>query len=370
MKKFKLEKYKDFKQYFNLLDVLIKTKSSNKEMFLESINISPSSYRRVKKEGNKIGESILEQLSQYFEYNLCSIELVDEIEEKINRIYYDIYYKDYENYSSHYEWLDSMIEKRYIIFPMFKLLKLLMIINDQESPKNIQNNNFELYEEVKQYEDFFDDELKEIIEILDVTFKKDIDIYFLSNDYINELTYHTIATRCLVMKRYIESIYYCNKVKELYLKDENYKRAFYINLTLISNYNYLLKFKNAYFLAQKQFKVLSSLKNKGLEYEYTKGLYTITCLGLKKFNEVISILKSKNNLGLSEVFSLLISYYYTDKKQYDTFLKELTANDKNNNFKEYLNILNSILKNNNKKKIIQLETCNINKCILEILKKM
>ena len=63
---------------------------------------------------------------------------------------------------------------------------------------------YEEIEEVKQYEDFFDDELKEIIEILDVTFKKDIDIYFLSNDYINELTYHTIATRCLVMKNWLD----------------------------------------------------------------------------------------------------------------------------------------------------------------------
>ena len=51
MKRFNLELYKDFKIYFNLLDILIKNVSSNIELYLENINISPSSYRRVKKDG-------------------------------------------------------------------------------------------------------------------------------------------------------------------------------------------------------------------------------------------------------------------------------------------------------------------------------
>ena len=48
MKKIDLSDYKDYRQYFNFYDVIIKQVSSNKESFLESIYLSPSSYRRAK----------------------------------------------------------------------------------------------------------------------------------------------------------------------------------------------------------------------------------------------------------------------------------------------------------------------------------
>lgn len=369
MKKFNLNIYKDFQIYFNLLDVLIKNVSSNKELYLENINISPSSYRRVKKEGNKIGETILNKLAEHFDYNLCTNELIDEIEDKINKIYYDVYYKDYENYQIHYKWLDEMLSKRYIIYPIFQLFKLLMTLNNQDSPSFVIPENQAFYEEIRQYYEFLQDEFSEIIELLDVTFRKEVDDCFLVKKYLNELTYHTLASRCYFMKRYLESIYFCNIVKEKYIHDENYKRVYYINLTLISNYNFLLSFDDACLLAQKQLKTLESTKNLGMEYELTKKSYIVTCLGLKKYNDIINMLSNKERMKLTEICCLLISFYYVDKEKYINLMNELLMSDKNSITYKFVKLLNSILKSNNKKLINELENFDINKSIIEILKK-
>lgn len=370
MRKFKLDLYKDFQQYFNLLDVLIKNESSNKELFLEDIDISPSSYRRAKNEGNKIGEIILQKLARHFNYNLCDECIIDQIEDKINEIYYAIYYKDYKRYDEYFDWLDDMLSKRYIIYPIFTLFKLLMILNSKKSPRNILNGLNDLYFEIKSYESFYEEELIEIVEILDVTFKKDIDNYFLSKTYKNELTYHTLATRCNLSGRYLESIYFCKLAKEKFITDENYKRIYYINLTLISNYNFLLMFHEADLLVQKQLLNLNSINDVGDEYEFTKSLYIITCLGLKKYDEVINSLEKKEGLTLTQIVCLLISYYFYDKNNYYITYNELISEEESENIILCLKYLNEILKSNNKKKVQELERYDINKTVLEILKKM
>lgn len=370
MKKIKLDLYKDFQQYFYLLDVLIKNVSANKDLFLEDIDISPSSYRRSKNDGNKIGEIILPKLTTYFNYNLCDKDTIDQIESKINEIYFAIYYKDYENYDEYFNWLENMLSKRYLLFPIFLLFKLLMMINSQNNPRTIINELTDLYNEIKSYQSFYENELLEIIEILDVTFKKDIDNYFLSKTYVNELTYHTLATRCNLLGRYIESIYFCKILKEKLIADENYKRVYYINLTLISNYNYLLMFREAEVLVLKQLLNLKALNNIGDEYNFTNLLYTITCLGLKKYNKVIELLDDKKSTTLTETVCLLTSHYFTNKDKYLENYNEFISNVKNEKTLACLKTLNVLLKSNNKKKVLELEQYDINKSVLEILKKM
>ena len=167
----------------------------------------------------------------------------------------------------------------------------------------------------------------------------------------------------------MESIYFCNKVKEKYINDENYKRVYYINLTLISNYNFLLSFDDASLLAQKQLKTLESTKNLGMEYELTNKSYIVTCLGLKKYNHIINMLSTKAKLKLTEICCLLISFYHVDREKYDNLVKELLMSDNNSITYKFVKLLNSILKSNNKKVINELENFDINKSIIEILKK-
>ena len=244
-----------------------------------------------------------------------------------------------------------------------------MIINDQIHPVQMQITNYELYEEIKKYELFFNDELLEIVEIADVTFINEIDDYFLSKSFKNELTYHTLASRCTALGRYLESIYFCKKVKEMYINDENYKRIYYINLILIADYNYLLKFENSNLLAEKQLRNLSAIKNNDLEYQLTKSIYVMTFLGLKDYKKVISLLENKQNYKLTEMVCLLISYYAINKSEYNKIYNELITKIRNENNKNCLILLHEVLNDKSKKRVIDLDKYNINKCIIEILKK-
>ena len=70
MKKIDLSLYKTYKPYFVYFDILIKKVSSNKDSFLEEIYLSPSSYRRAKNEGSKIGKQLTIDLCNYFNINL------------------------------------------------------------------------------------------------------------------------------------------------------------------------------------------------------------------------------------------------------------------------------------------------------------
>ena len=78
MKKIDLKEYKDFKQYFGFYDVIIKRVSSNKDVFLESLYLSPSSYRRAKNTGNKIGKQILNDLCKHFNYKMMEEHQIGE----------------------------------------------------------------------------------------------------------------------------------------------------------------------------------------------------------------------------------------------------------------------------------------------------
>lgn len=368
MIKFKLDSYKDFKIYFNLFDVLIKNKASNKELFLESIYISPSSYRRAKNDGNKIGEQILIELCQNFGYNLCCETVVDEIEEQMNKIYFDLYYKNYQNYSNYISWVENMMDKNYILFPIFKLIKLILIINNPKSPNNIVFENQSLYDEIKLYSSFYTSEINELVEILDVTFKKNIDEVFLSKNYSNDITYHTLAARCTVMKRYLESIYFCNVAKERFIKDENYKRVIYINLILLANYNSLFKFKDAYELEQKQMFTLSASNNSDTEYKLTMKHHIVTLLGLKKYSEILKILNTAESLSLTETACVLIANYKMNKNNYNILFNELIKTHNKDLIINFLNLLNNVLELKDKKLIEQLNKYDINKCVIEILK--
>lgn len=364
---FNLDEYKGYKKYMYVFDVLIKKETSNKELFLESLYISPSSYRRVKNDGNKVGEQICEDLCKYFKYTMCEDLLIDQIEEYINKIYYDIYYKKYQNYEEHIKWIDEMLDRKYLVFPIFLLFKIILILNNPKKQNNIVDEYQELYKEIKSFEDFYTEELKELVEITDVTFKKDIDNAFLAQNYRNVLTYHTLANRCLKMNRHIESLYFCNIAKRKFIEDENYKRVYYINLIILANYNSLLKFDDAYLLSNKQIIALESINNQDEEYLLTKKHLILSCLGLKKYDEVILYLNEFKKLTLSDISCLLISYYYTDNKEYQKLLDNL-INNSNVEVKEYVQVLNKYLHQRNKKNIYELEKYNINKIILDILR--
>ena len=369
MKKIDLKEYKDFKQYFSFYDVIIKRVSSNKDVFLESLYLSPSSYRRAKNTGNKIGKQILNDLCKHFNYKMINDLIVDEIEEKINSIYYSVYYKNYDTYEDDLFWLESMLEKRYIIYPVLLLFKLLLLINSHIKPNNIIKNSKDIYEELQQFELFFNDDLLEIYEVIKVSFVNEINNNVLAYNYKNELSYFTLASKCILSQRYIEGIHFSEKVKNIFIREENFLRVYYANLNIMASYNLLHKYDECYALAQKQ--LLSLKAHKILEFEYNATLrhYLASCLGLGRYNNIINSLNEKEHLNKTEAICFLVAIYKIDKNEYTKYM-DLVKSNMSQEEDNFLDLINSLLVDNNKKVISLLESMKITKSVIEILKKM
>lgn len=371
MKSISLNEYTDTKQYFLMLDVLIKNVASNKEAFLEEHYISPSSYRRAKNDGNKIGEQILKDLSPVFNYKLVDNEFINELEERINKIYFNIYYKIYGTYQDDINYVEDLISMNLIIYPVLKLIKLLMLLNQFNAPKDILETNKLLFEEVKSFYHFYNDDLKELFEIVDVSFSNDNNALFLSKEYKNELTYYTLSTKCYLDEKYIEAIYFASIAKNKFVENENFKRIYYVNLTLMSTFNVLEKYQQCYELSKKQMLSLNSIDNIGFEYIGARKHYIISCLGLKKYKEIIKELKDVSSIKYNEVICLLIAYYYESKNNYEEYFDKVIEKL---NFKiEKKNLiyrLDTFLKKKDKNFLNYVNDTVLPTALLNILKKM
>ena len=248
---------------------------------------------------------------------------------------------------------------------------MLLLINSQNNPKNVLHDNIEIYEELQQFDLFLNGDLQEIFEIIHISFKNEIDNNVLSINYKNELSYYTLSTKCILVGRYIEAIYFCEKAKRIFIKEENYKRAYYANLNLMSAYIYLQKYNDCYNLAQKQ--LISLESHKILEFEYTATIrhYLISCLGLGKYHDILYTLDNKKQLSKNELCCYLIAKYKSNKNDYLTYINFLMDTKEYAKSEiDFLDAMNKFIINRDKKMINILERNKITKSIIEIIKKM
>lgn len=371
MKKIDLSIYKEYKQYFIFYDIEIKKENNNKEEFLESKKIAPSSYRRAKNSGNKIGKEILEKLNYEFSFNMINDEIIDELECKLNEIYYDFYYKKNHVYEDSFKWIDEQLKNSYIIYPVLLVFKLFMLISMDSSPDKIMIEYKKIYEDVRKYTKFFNEDILDIYEIIDIFFQDEIDDEYLSRKYSNELSCYTLSWKCLRKRKYIEAIYFAEKIKNKFILEENIKRVFYINLNLMSAYNNIGRYEDCYFLAKKQMLALEAYKYYDFEYKIAQKHYIIACLGLGYYSEIINLLELRQNFNKTELWSLLFSKYKISKKDYEELLNLLLASkDCTDSDSEYLTLMDNIIRKKDKNLLETLTNDNVNKCLIKIIKKM
>lgn len=371
MKQIDLFEYKGFQRYFIFFDIVIKKDYSNKELFLESLNIAPSSYRRAKKFGNMIGEKILIKLCHKFHYQMINENLITDFAQRLNKIYFNIYYKKYDLYDEDMAWLNEMLTKNYLFYPVLLMFKLLMALNSKDSPRDLIKQNEDIYAEIMQFEPFFNDDLKYIYEIIQVAFIENVATNPNVFNYKNELSYYTLSSKLLLAAKYIESLYFSEKAKERFLQEENYKRVYYINLNIMANFNYLKRYNDCYNLAQKQLITLEAQNLCFFEYNNTRKHFVIACLGLGKYKEIIDILDDINSLNMTELCSLCISYYKTNKNEYNNFFNGLINN--NVHSREdiyYFENLNRFILKKDKEALEVIKASKIAKSLCPIIEKM
>ncbi len=359
--------YKESKQYFKLFDILLKNSNINKETFLKSNGISPSSYRKARTIEQNIGGKIIDQLCKALGYKEVSVELIEELEALFNKIYFDVYYKIYQTYDEDLKTVDKMIEENYIIKPILYLLKLFLLSNAKIDVSKIINENKEMYNEIKNYLMSFNDDLLEIVDILSFAFEvKMQDEIFLKN-YKNSLAYYSLASRLCSDKRYVESLFIGKKAEEALVKEKNYKRLLYLNVKMMHCLNSIHCYQDCYDLAYMQLFSLQSFSDTDYIYNRTTNNLAVCCLPLGKYKYISDLLLKKKKISLTELCCLLVAEYELDLSEYEKIYSSY-YNLMENSDREIIKGLNNYLKTGNKKQLLLLDNSKIMENIIYAIK--
>ena len=194
MFKINLLEYKKSKIYFQLFDVILKDLEIKKEDFLIDNDITPSSYRLARKVEQNIGITIIKKLANIYNLKMLEDSKIDEIENKINLIYTDMYYKIYDNYDQYLIYLDELIKDNNILFPIIKLFKLFLLANAHKDIGKFVEENKRIYNEIINYKSFFNETCQEVFFILDISMKEINVSEYVMKPYDNALCYFALSS--------------------------------------------------------------------------------------------------------------------------------------------------------------------------------
>ena len=335
-----LSEYKNSKIYFQFFDVLLKKTDIKKEDFLLENDISPSSYRLSRKVEQNIGKSIIEKLCSLYGYTMHSDSDIEIIEKKLNSIYYDMYHKIYDNYDNYEKFIDELLEKNTILFPIIKLFKIFLFCNNQNNTNvdYVISSSSGVFEEISVFKKFFNESISEVYDIIYVIMS-DINVKdYLGHTFNNGLLYFGLASKCYHKKEWLECYYFASRCREIMIKEYNFKRLIYINKHL---YHCLFFFKNyneAYELTKYELLMLKSFDPKCYEIIGAYRLHLIACLGLNKYDEIIEIVEDRVNIDLNDYCMYLVALH---ERNIDEYHK--TIDDYKNSISEATNLEDDVL---------------------------
>ena len=361
--------YKKTKIYLQLFDVILKDLPINKEEFLLEHDITPSSYRLARKVEQNVGKSIIIKLSEVFKFVTLADDELKDVEEQLNKIYFDIYYKNHDNYDGHLEYINEMINKNFLIHPLFKLFKLFLLCNSNKSVKNVYSDNNGLFNEIVKYKNFYNKELVEIYNILNLFFNDSIKESEKHQDYKNPMSYQILASRCYMKEKYIEAIYYSTKACNILLDEMNFKRYVSVNRTLMACQLCIGDYETCHMNSVQVLRSVKSLNFEQFEIDAAEDYYFASLLGLKQFDLIYDKLKENNNFNMNKFTCFLVSMYKIDKTFFPTYVQEnVDDNEQNNEYRDYIKLLTSFLKKNDKKQLDKLKNYSIMTGIIKVLK--
>lgn len=365
MIKIDLSEYKNNIKYLQLFEVLIKEKHSNKDEFLTSIRITPSTFRRAKEGNSKHASQIVRILANHFNLKYVDDSLIDKLEEKLNNIYFNIYYEIKDTFDDDLEEINNLLNENYIIFPILLMFKMLMKMNDYRHTNDFVNRNMELYKKIEKYRVLYNENLEEFYDVIEMNFQEKPSESYLSKKYKNELANASLARRCMILGKYIEGLYFSNLALERFVKTNNFKRIIFTNLTIISLYNNLERYLDAYYIGITQYYAVKAINDEQLKS--TVRQLSIACIGLKKYDFVLELFKSYKNFNITELICYLISAFNVDKDDYiETY--DWCCNEENGKYKELLISLDKYLKGDKKELIKVIDNYNVTTSLIKILK--
>ncbi len=107
--------------------------------------------------------------------------------------------------------MEKELERKSIPFPIHKLLKLFIILNTNYSPKQIYEENIDLYLDIKKYTSFYTNELLEILEIISLFFEDEYNTGAWATTYNNPMSYQILASKYYQKEKYRGNILFICK---------------------------------------------------------------------------------------------------------------------------------------------------------------
>lgn len=353
MLKIDLTVYKETKYYFYLFDIIIRDAKVKKEPFLRQIGISPSSYRKSRSVERNAGDKIIEQLCEYFGYTQPDCEVVCSIEELLNKIYSNVYYKIYTSYKEDLEYVNKLLDKNYIFHPVLKVIKLFILANSNIDVDVFVNENRYLYDELQNYLSFFTDDLLEILDILSLLFEEQVKDVMIHRNYKNNLVYYSLATSLWNEERYVECLFIVQKAEDKLVKEQNYRRLVSLNVIKIFCLNAIGNYKEGFELASGMLLTIKSFIGVDYELKYIASHLALCSLALKKYEYCLEILLNKEKVSFTDICTILIAKYFINKEEYKTtynYYYGLLGDED----KMILKWVDSYIKNKNKKSLSNL----------------
>ena len=370
MNKIKLEEYKQNKQYLYLFDILIKEVASNRDFFLEELDIAPSSYRRAKISEHNISKQYIYKLSNYFGYKTVKENEIERYQIFLNEIYNNFYYRIDNKFTYLIGKLEECISEKNLFKPIFMLFKLLLTSSKDNNYSIIRNENLYLLEDLKKYRLFFNTEMNEILDYIELLFEESIENKNYNLNEKSALFYSVLASKYCEKNESLISLFYATKAKDKYYLDANYKRLANLEFTIMTCYCNMKNYDKYYELAYKQYFNFKNLNNSIKEYSLSKMHLAISMLTLNKYKDILYMFNDINDISFSELVCVLIAQYKVNKKDYYNLYNHLLQNSRNSMQKNNLDIINKYIENKDKKSLKNLSENSVLSNLLKILKEI
>lgn len=151
-------------------------------------------------------------------------------------------------------------------------------------------------------------------------------------------------------KDYIKFLYYADIAKKYFLKDNNVMRVLYLNNTYMNVYSKINDFKSCYNLAKSQYLSLKGIGKRCDISDSALTYFTVSCIALKKYSEILSILEDKINLLRTVAYCKLVALHMLKEKEYEETRDELLSKSGESEVSA-LNALDSYLKKHDEKSL-------------------
>lgn len=224
-----------------------------------------------------------------------------------------------------------------------------MMLNKILKPEE-EKKAFDIYKENKCYENFFNFQLKNIFEIFDTVCPSNFTEYYSINNFDDGLIFNAIASLYAKEKDYIKFLYYADIAKKYFLKDNNFMRVLYLNNTYMNVYSKINDFKSCYNLAKSQYLSLKGIGKRCDISDSALTYFTVSCIALKKYSEILSILEDKINLLRTVAYCKLVALHMLKEKEYEETRDELLSKSGESEVSA-LNALDSYLKKHDEKSL-------------------